>query len=75
MTHIELVDKTGEGILENRVFIVEEGGVMRAEVASIMNPRIKWTFRDYMSVLEEAGFSDIKSVEREEDKVFIVAIK
>ena len=39
--------KSPEGILENNLFLIEEGSSLRAEVASIMNPRIRWTFKDF----------------------------
>lgn len=73
--HIEVPNKTVEGILENHVFVIEREGVRWAEIASIMNPRIKWTFKDYMNVLEEVGFSVVESIEKEENEVFIIAVK
>lgn len=75
VTHIETLDKTSEGILENHIFIIEKKGVIRAEIASIMNPRIKWTFKDYVNVLEKAGFSKVEFIEREKNEVFIIAMK
>lgn len=71
--HIEVDDKTSEGILENHIYLIEEGGLMRVEIASVMNPRIKWTFQDYAEALKEAGFREIESIERGE--TLIIAVK
>ncbi len=59
VTRIEVAEKTAEGILEHNIFLIEEGGRLRAEIASLMNPRIKWAFRDFKEVLEEAGFREV----------------
>ena len=75
VTHIEVANKTEEGILENHIFLIEEKGIMRAEIASIMNPRIKWTYQDYVNVLKEAGFTKIEHIKREEKEVLIIATK
>ena len=48
---------------------------LRAEIASIMNPRIKWTFQDYVKVLEEAGFRRIDYAEGKEYEGLIIATK
>lgn len=71
VTRIEVNEKTSEGILENNIFLIEEHGVLRVEIASIMNPRIKWTWKDYYKVLKEAGFSEVYSTKEN----FAVAIK
>ena len=73
--HIEVADKTSEGILENNIYLIEERGVMRAEIAPIMNPRIKWTYSDYVKILSEAGFKKVEHIKREENEIFIIAIK
>jgi len=73
--HIEVLNKMSEGILENHIFIIEGKGVMRAEIASIMNPRIKWTLKDYVDVLEKAGFSRVEFIEREKGEGFVIAVK
>lgn len=73
--HIEVADKTSEGILENNIYLIEERGVMRAEIAPIMNPRIKWTYSDYVKILSEAGFKKIEHIKREKNEIFIIAIK
>ena len=75
VTHIEVANKTEEGILENHIFLIEEKGIMRAEIASIMNPRIKWTYQDYVNVLKEASFTKIEHIKREEKEVLIIATK
>jgi len=40
-----------------------------------MNSRIKWTFHDFVKVLKEAGFSEIRKAKREKDEIFIIGIK
>jgi len=59
VARIEVAEKTPEGILENNIFLIEEQGKIRAEIASIMNPRIKWTFKDFNKILKEAGFREV----------------
>jgi len=65
VTTIEVLDKTLEGILENRIFLIEEQGEMRVEIAFVMNPRIKWRFQDYDEVLKEVGFRKVEYLEKE----------
>jgi len=71
---IEVGNNTSKGILENHIYLVEKKGVLRAEIASTMNPRIKWTFQDYKRVLSGSGFRKIEHVKRKEDAI-IIAIK
>jgi len=59
VTRIEVTEKTSEGILENNIFLIEEREFLRAEIASIMNPRIKWTFKDFNKALREVGFREV----------------
>ncbi|MEM4169361.1 MAG: class I SAM-dependent methyltransferase [Thermoproteota archaeon] len=59
VTRVEIAEKTPEGILEHNVFLVEKGEFLRVEIASIMNPRIKWTSRDFKKVLKEVGFKQV----------------
>lgn len=59
---LEVDEKNSEGILENRIFLIEERGVMRAEIAPMMSPRIKWIFQDFAEALKEAGFGEVESV-------------
>ncbi len=51
-----------DGILGNRIHIVEKGGCVRVEVASVPDIR-KWTWTDYVGVLDEVGFKDIRTLE------------
>lgn len=37
-------------------------GVVRAEIALIMNLRIKWIFQDYVKLLREAGFRRVDCI-------------
>ncbi|RLF34865.1 MAG: hypothetical protein DRN03_06180, partial [Thermoplasmata archaeon] len=71
----EVASKTPEGIREDRIYLIVEKDTLRAEIASIMNPRIKWTFRDYVKVLEEAGFRRIDYVKGKEYEGLIIATK
>jgi len=75
ITHIEVADKMQEGILENHIYLIEENEMLRAEIAQIMNPRIKWTYKDFVNVLEEAGYSKIDYIPREEKEGFLIATK
>jgi SAM-dependent methyltransferase len=74
VTSIEVNEKTSEGILENRIFLIEDHDVMRAEIASVMNPRIKWIYSDYVDVLKDAGFAKVECIERE-GQIFNVGIR
>lgn len=56
VTRVEVAEKTPEGILENNVFLIEERELSRAEIAPIMNPRIKWRFKDFNEALKAVGF-------------------
>lgn len=53
-------EKTPEGILGNRIHIIEERDQMRVEVASVLD-LFKWTWQDYVSVLKKAGFREVYS--------------
>jgi SAM-dependent methyltransferase len=75
VTHIEIADKTKEGILENHIYLIEEKSMIQAEIAFIMNSRIKWAFKEYVKVLKESGFRKIRYSKREGEEVFIIAIK
>jgi SAM-dependent methyltransferase len=59
VTRIEVAERTPEGILENNIFLIEGRELLRAEIISIMNPRIKWVFRDFGKVLREVGFREV----------------
>ncbi|TKJ43341.1 hypothetical protein CEE36_04735 [candidate division TA06 bacterium B3_TA06] len=53
-------EKTPDGILGNRIHIIEEKDQMRVEVASVLD-LFKWTWQDYVSVLKKAGFREVYS--------------
>ena len=59
ITRVEVAEKTPEGILEHNIFLIEEPELLRAEIASLMNPRIKWTFEDFDKALKTAGFRKV----------------
>jgi len=62
LTVIMVYDKLSHGILENRIHLIEENGVMRAEVAFVMD-LYKWVWKDYTKVLTEAGFKQVYGFE------------
>ena len=68
--HVEVAEKTSEGILENNIFLIEENDSLRAEIAQIMNPRIKWTYKNFKEILAKIGFKDIHIY-----KGLIIAVK
>lgn len=74
VTSLGVDEKTPEGILEKRIFLIEEQGLMRAEIAFMMNPRIKWIFEDYVEVLTEVGFRRVDCIKRGK-QIFNVATK
>jgi len=74
VTSIEVAEKTNEGILEKRIYLIEKQDTMRAEIAFIMNPRIKWTFQEYVKVLKKVGFRKVECV-KEEGHIFNIATK
>lgn len=75
LVHIEVIEKTYNGILENRIYIITEGDNASVEVAYMMNPRIMWTYDDFVSILKEVGFRSIDFIEKEDKEVFIIATK
>ncbi|MEM3579006.1 MAG: class I SAM-dependent methyltransferase [Candidatus Bathyarchaeia archaeon] len=72
--HIEVANKTDEGIFENNIYLIEKKGILEAEIASIMNPRIKWMLKDYLDVLTQSGFRKVNQIRRKDD-IIIVAIR
>lgn len=74
MTSIEVDEKIPEGILENRIFLIEKQGVMRVEIAFMMNSRIKWTFKDYNNVLKGAGFRKVECI-KTDGQILNIGIK
>jgi len=73
LTMLTVYDKTLEGVLENRIYIIEEHREMRAEITFMMN-LIKWTWRDYTEVLKEAGFREVNYIKKE-GIIFNIGIK
>ncbi len=78
LTEINVYDKTPDGVLENRLYLIEEHGRMRVETAFQLL-LAKWTYGDYAQILLEAGFSEVKSYEEkgvdDDPVVFHVALK
>ena len=54
-------ERIPDGILGNRIHIVEEDGIVRVEVASVPDIR-RWTWADYLDVLADVGFRDIRTL-------------
>jgi hypothetical protein len=73
LIELEVDEKTPEGILEKRIFLIEKDGVLRVEVALLMNRRV-WTYREFAGVLGESGFKSI-ATEKSGTALFTVAIK
>lgn len=71
---IEIAQKTSDGIRETHIFLIEKQDMMKAEIAFIMNPRIKWTFQDYAKVLSETGFKTVNYIDIK-GTGFIVGVK
>lgn len=40
-----------------------------------MNPRIKWTFNNFVKALKKTGFSKIEKKKAKKDEIFIIGIK
>lgn len=73
LIQLEVSEKVPEGIIERRIFLIEEDGVLRAEIAFMLN-RLIWTFEDLEETLESVGFKRI-AVERRGPTAFVVALK
>ncbi len=54
-------ERIPEGILGNRVHIIEEAGQVRFEVASLPDIR-KWTWNDYKAELVDVGFQALRTL-------------
>lgn len=71
-------EKTPEGILGNRIHIIEEHGAVRVQVASVLD-LCKWTWQDYLAILTNVGFRTLYSVKERgvgpEPYIFNVAVK
>lgn len=71
-------EKTPDGILGNRIHIIEEHGEIRVEIASIFD-LFKWTWQDYVSILKSVGFREIYSVKEkgvsEEPYILNIGVK
>lgn len=73
LTMLTVYDRTPEGILENRIHIIEEHGETRVEVALIMD-LYKWTWKDYNEVLRKTGFREVYGI-KEKGVGFNIAVK
>jgi SAM-dependent methyltransferase len=59
VTRIEVAEKISEGILESNIFLIKERELVRAEITCIINPRIKWGFKDSNKALRKVGFKEV----------------
>jgi SAM-dependent methyltransferase len=62
LTVVSVYDKVKDGILENRIHLIEEKGMLQAEIA-LMLDLYKWTWTDYTKVLKKAGFRKVYGFE------------
>ena len=63
-THLTLLvsrDKSDIGVIENYLFVVRDSSGVRLETAAICNT-VQWTWEDFQSVCQEAGFSKLESI-------------
>ena len=56
-------EKRPDGVMGNRIHIIDDHGRVRIEVASILD-QFKWTWTDYTETLKAAGFSRVYSVKK-----------
>lgn len=54
-------EKRPDGVLGNRIHVIDDHGTVRVEIASVLDACI-WTWRDYTETLKAAGFRQIHSV-------------
>lgn len=73
VTQMEVDEKIPDGILEKRIFLIEEHGDLRVEIAHMLNRR-KWTFGVLHEVLTGAGFSSVHN-EQVGRTLFTIAAK
>lgn len=62
LTVLNSRERIPHGLLGNRIHIVEEAGNVRVEVASTPDIR-RWTWADYVEVLTDVGFRDIRTLQ------------
>jgi SAM-dependent methyltransferase len=69
---------TPDGVLGNRIHIVEDHGTVRIEVARVLNCS-KWSWSDYVDVFDRAGFRRLYSVKErgvgKKPRIFNVAVR
>jgi len=59
-------EKITYGIRGNRIHIIEENGMKRIEIASVID-LFKWSWSDYVKTLTTAGFREVYSVKVEDE--------
>ena len=71
-------EKTPEGILGNRIHVIDDHGAVRVEIASVLD-LCKWTWEDYLTILTKVGFQRLYSVKERgvgpQPYIFNVAVK
>ena len=73
LTLFWVYDEVQDGIQENCTHLVEKRNRVRADIASYVD-LYKWTWKDYTTVLREAGFKKVYGTE-EKSIGFNVAVK
>lgn len=61
LTTIATREKRPDGILGNRIHVVDDRGAVRVEIASVLDACL-WTWQDYTDTLRAAGFRRLYSV-------------
>lgn len=78
LTVIITREKRPDGVLGNRIHVIDEGGKTRLEIAQVLDAYV-WTWEDYVEALEKAGFRKVYSVKWTDDEpdpyILNVAVK
>jgi SAM-dependent methyltransferase len=70
---LEIKERIKEGVIENRIFIIEEKGKVRIEIARIFDI-YKWILKDIVKLLKDVGFKRVYRREIKGER-FIIAVK
>jgi len=63
LTVLNSLERIPDGLLGNRIHIVEEADNVRVQVASTPDIR-RWTWPDYVDVLTDVGFKNVRTVRK-----------
>lgn len=71
-------EKRPDGVLGNRIHVIDDHGKTRVEIAQVLDAYI-WRWEDYTETLSKAGFREISSVKMNQDEpepyILNVAVK